>query len=140
MFLATADQNYIIARWAALNDLYLDFFWMGLHAVEKYLKAFLLFNGESAICYGTTSSVSLEPCWGCIGCFPGVNFKNPILSGLGWRDETISAYITRLNRHGDPNNPYLTSDFDFRSEGWFGKSGGTADHSIEQTTSLGTIG
>ena len=52
MFLATADQNYIIARWAALNDLYLDFFWMGLHAVEKYLKAILLFNGESAICYG----------------------------------------------------------------------------------------
>jgi TRAP-type mannitol/chloroaromatic compound transport system permease small subunit len=33
-------------RWAVLNNLYLDFFWMALQAVEKQLKAILLFNGN----------------------------------------------------------------------------------------------
>jgi hypothetical protein len=36
-------------RWAALNNLYLDFFWMALQAVEKHLKAILLFNGKRAV-------------------------------------------------------------------------------------------
>ena len=45
LFLKTADQTYVVARWCFLNRLYLEFYWNGLHAVEKYLKAALLLNG-----------------------------------------------------------------------------------------------
>ncbi|TIX46358.1 MAG: hypothetical protein E5V33_31725, partial [Mesorhizobium sp.] len=44
LFMKTADQTYVVARWCFLNRLYLDFYWNGLHAFEKYLKASLLFN------------------------------------------------------------------------------------------------
>lgn len=48
LFLKTADQTYVVARWCFLNGLYLDFYWNALHALEKYLKAVLLVNGRSA--------------------------------------------------------------------------------------------
>lgn len=45
LFIATADDNYVLARWQHLN---VDFFWLAVHALEKYLKAVLLLNGKSA--------------------------------------------------------------------------------------------
>ena len=48
MFVDTADQNYLIARWAYHRGLFLDFFWNACQALEKYLKASLLLNGKSA--------------------------------------------------------------------------------------------
>lgn len=32
LFLKTADQTYVVARWCFLNGLYLDFYWNGVHA------------------------------------------------------------------------------------------------------------
>jgi hypothetical protein len=37
MFVDTADENYIVARWCYLNSLAVDFYWLGAHAVEKYV-------------------------------------------------------------------------------------------------------
>ncbi len=47
MFLDTADMNYTGARSAFLECRDYDFWWLSLHAVEKYLKAALLVNGAS---------------------------------------------------------------------------------------------
>ena len=52
MFVATADQNYILARHAFFNEFDVDFFWLSLHALEKYMKATLLLNGQSAKEFG----------------------------------------------------------------------------------------
>jgi hypothetical protein len=52
MFVATADRDYVLARWAAINRLDINFFWLGVQAVEKYLKAILLLNGRAAKDYG----------------------------------------------------------------------------------------
>ncbi|WP_420822398.1 HEPN domain-containing protein [Sphingosinithalassobacter portus] len=52
MFLHTADENYITARWCFENSLITDFFWNSVHALEKYMKAILLFNGQSVKNYG----------------------------------------------------------------------------------------
>lgn len=49
LFVRTADENYITARWCVINRLYTDFFWLAVHALEKYLKAVLLSNGKSSI-------------------------------------------------------------------------------------------
>jgi HEPN domain-containing protein len=52
MFVDTADQNYLIARWAYHRGLFIDFFWNSVHALEKFFKASLLLNGKSAIGFG----------------------------------------------------------------------------------------
>lgn len=39
-----ADQDYIMARAAYRATLYPQFLWSGLQAIEKYLKAILLYN------------------------------------------------------------------------------------------------
>lgn len=48
LFARTADENYITARWCAINQLNTDFLWLSVHALEKYLKAVLLLNGGSS--------------------------------------------------------------------------------------------
>ena len=48
LFVRTADENYITARWCAINRLNTDFLWLAVHALEKYLKALLLLNGKSS--------------------------------------------------------------------------------------------
>lgn len=49
LYVSTADDNYIAARWCQDRDLTVDFYWLVVHALEKYLKASLLSNGRSAI-------------------------------------------------------------------------------------------
>jgi HEPN domain-containing protein len=51
-FIKTADDNYVVARWCADNGMDVDFFWLALHCLEKYLKAALVLNGRSAKNYG----------------------------------------------------------------------------------------
>ncbi len=47
-FRKTADQDYIAARMSYKAGLVEPFLWSALHAIEKYLKAILLFNSVSA--------------------------------------------------------------------------------------------
>src|SRR6266850_2687302 len=46
-FRDVADHDYIAARILWRYDLTLQFLWSGLQALEKYLKAILLYNGQS---------------------------------------------------------------------------------------------
>ncbi len=52
LFIATADDNYVLARSCFHQHLNVDFFWLAVHALEKYLKAVLLLNGKTAKSYG----------------------------------------------------------------------------------------
>lgn len=119
MFVATADQNYILARFAALSAFHLDFFWMGLHAVEKYLKAILLLNGRRAIAYRhniqklSDAALTLHP------SLSWDELKKPSDGAKHWGDETVASFIGRLNRHGDPHNRYLTYGFYFERDDLF---------------------
>jgi hypothetical protein len=47
LFVRTADENYLTARWWAVNHLNTDFLWLSVHVLEKYLKAVLLLSGGS---------------------------------------------------------------------------------------------
>ena len=52
LYIKTADDNYIAARWCFYAQLDVDFFWLAAHCVEKYLKATLLLNEQPARTYG----------------------------------------------------------------------------------------
>lgn len=47
LFIKTADDSYVAARWCYANGFDVDFFWLAGHALEKYLKAVLFLNGRS---------------------------------------------------------------------------------------------
>jgi hypothetical protein len=123
MFIATADENYILARWAAINHLDLDFLWLGLHAVEKYLKAVLLLNGKPAKGYNHNIERLYQD---VLRLNPRLSFeslaKPPFLQGMEhthWIDESVEGFVRRLNDMGDPNNRYMLYGFDVWSEDLF---------------------
>jgi hypothetical protein len=122
MFIATADQDYILARWAAINGCDINFLWLGLQAVEKYLKAILLFNGQRAKGYGhnvqrlhddvliLNSSLTFEPLTKPTALF---------LDDIPWSDESVCHFLERLNRIGDPNNRYMLYGFAVQTDDLF---------------------
>ncbi|MBC6411503.1 MAG: hypothetical protein GDA39_00505 [Hyphomonadaceae bacterium] len=48
MFVDSADDTYVAARWCYQVRLNTDFLWNAVHCLEKLMKAVLLFNGKSA--------------------------------------------------------------------------------------------
>jgi hypothetical protein len=46
-FVVPADRNYFLARFTRINGIPEEFWWQSLQAIEKYLKAGLVLNGES---------------------------------------------------------------------------------------------
>jgi hypothetical protein len=52
MFRDSADEDYLMARWAFRNGLSHPFFWNAQQATEKYLKGALLLNGCVVSQYG----------------------------------------------------------------------------------------
>ena len=118
LFLKTADQTYVVARWCFLNGLYLDFYWNAMHAVEKYLKAALLMNGRSSkeSAAGRSYGHNIKLLYGAVSAFAGKIMPDRLtrpsdLNIAHWRDETAAEFVARLGREGDPNNRYNVFGF-----------------------------
>ncbi|TIW78900.1 MAG: hypothetical protein E5V52_15730, partial [Mesorhizobium sp.] len=124
LFMKTADQTYVVARWCFLNRLYLDFYWNGLHAFEKYLKASLLFNDRSAISPTTKGKEyghNIERLFAEVRKYAGPlipkDLKKPSdLQISRWQPESAAKFVERLNRLGDPNNRYNMFGFSQRPD------------------------
>lgn len=113
MFVDTADQNYLIARWAYHRGMFIDFFWNSVHALEKYLKASLLLNGRSAIrnTDGETYGHNLTRLFAEVSTFASDLFPERLvqpnqLDQLYWREETPTEFLARFDGLGDANNRY----------------------------------
>lgn len=106
MFVATADGNYILARSAFFLGLAFDFYWLSVHALEKYYKAILLMNGHSAKTYKHDivklhkKIRELEP------RLEIENLVAPDIENLRWSEEPFDSFLARFNRFGSPNNRY----------------------------------
>jgi hypothetical protein len=117
MFVWTADQNYIVARWAALHYLYLDFLWLGLHAVEKYLKAIILYNGGSAQTQAHNIVALSNDALALDSRLAWKDFEKPSDNHrLLWHQETVASFMLRLNHHGGANNRYLRFGHSFNRD------------------------
>ena len=112
LFVDTADDNYIAARWCFVEGLHIDYFWLSVHALEKYMKAALLLNGESSKGY-SVDIVKLYRKMKCIApeLLPS-NLKKPDdLDTDRWRDETPDNFIRRLHDNGNADNRYQIFGF-----------------------------
>lgn len=108
LFIATADDNYVLARWCFHQHLNVDFYWLAVHALEKYLKAILLLNGESAKLYSHdivklyASVTPLAP-----ELFPAVLDKpEDRMPDEYWHIENVADFVARLHRDGQADNRY----------------------------------
>jgi HEPN domain-containing protein len=121
MFVDTADQNYLIARWAYHRGMYIDFFWNSAHALEKYMKAALLLNGKSSKGYGH----DLNKLFAQMQILASELFPETLtmpqqfreLRGkTNWRNETPAKFIKRFSELGRPDNRYNTFGYTQRWE------------------------
>jgi hypothetical protein len=122
LFVRTADENYITARWCVFNHLHIDFFWLGVHALEKYMKAVLLLNGFSSVkdpnskkyghniirLYAKVKNLAQE-------LLPNLLEKPQNLNIHNWVTLPAEKFIQRLYRYGNPDNRYLIYGFSMRS-------------------------
>ncbi len=117
LFVDTADDNYITARWCFVEGLNVDYYWLAVHALEKYMKAALLLNGHSAKSYvdhaGKRRSFGhdIATLYDCLKSFAADllpdNLPRPSRLALDhWRDETPEAFIRRLHHDGNADNRY----------------------------------
>lgn len=115
-FFEAADEDYLIARYAYFADYRFHFWWNSAQAIEKYLKAILLFNGEKVesnhdlislferakkFLHGlpTNFDIVLNHHAGCLRTdLDG----NPI----NHDSNTYSGFLLEANDFGDPNVRY----------------------------------
>ncbi|MGO7050376.1 hypothetical protein ACCT07_34665 [Rhizobium johnstonii] len=110
MFVATADDNYILARIAFKQHAAYDFLWLSLHALEKYFKAIRLLNGMTRNDSHDIASLYSE----CIARFPGSiisRFEFSKEERKNWHPESVKEFIIRLNILGAAENRYATYGF-----------------------------
>lgn len=114
MFVDTADQNYVVARWCFQRNLALDFLWNATHCLEKMMKAVLLLNGRSAIGPGpgrrTSYGHDLALLYPQIVSLAGDLLPDMLIKpneiDMRWRIETGEKFIARISANGDANNRY----------------------------------
>jgi hypothetical protein len=108
LFVRTADENYITARWCAVNRLNTDFLWLGVHALEKYLKAMLVLNGRSSKGYGhniVKLYAKVKPIAGQL--LPDRLQKPQRLDIDHWIERSAKDFVAHLLRQGNAHNRYL---------------------------------
>ena len=113
LFVNTADDNYITARWCFIEELNVDYFWLAVHALEKYMKAVLLVNGKSSKGF----SHDIVKLYGCVEAFASDllpdNLKKPVVLGSDhqWLDESPEEFLQRLYDNGNADNRYQIFGF-----------------------------
>lgn len=117
LFVRTADENYVTARWCAINRLNTDFFWLAVHAVEKYLKAVLLVNGKSAKSYGHDIVKLYAAVKVIAGPLLPDRLQQPAnLQIVHWLERSADDFVAHLLRNGNADNRYLIFGYVTRSE------------------------
>jgi HEPN domain-containing protein len=107
LFVRTADENYISARWCAVNHLNYDFLWLAVHCLEKYFKSVLLSNGHSSKNYGHDITKLFDETRKLVGnLLPSRLEKPDKLSIQRWIEWDLEKFIKYLYSNGNSENRY----------------------------------
>ncbi len=110
LFIETADQEYVSARWAFNNGMFYPCYTLSAQAIEKYMKAVLLFNDCDTRTYGH----DLIRLWQDIKQFDVENILPQKLSWpevqnnnkLSFEGKSTDDFIKYLSVFGSPDNRY----------------------------------
>lgn len=106
LYVGTADQDYIAARWCFTNGFYTNFFWLGVHALEKYQKAVLLLNNFTSKKF----SHDIVDLYKAIMPISGDLLPRILTAPEGLqtgRDLIPEKFLDYLYARGNPHNRYL---------------------------------
>lgn len=130
LYVDTADDNYITARWCFVEGLNVDWFWLAVHCLEKYMKAVLLLNGRSGWRY--SDNAGKRPAFRhdiaalheqvqrlAADLLPSDLERPHELKIDHWQEETPETFLRRLYRFGNADNRYQTFGFLRRPEDLF---------------------
>jgi HEPN domain len=107
IFVRTADENYITARWCARNRLNTDSLWLALHALEKYLKAVLLVNGQSTQRHVHDVVRLYHAARTIAGRLLPDRIERPAtLDIFFWRERSAEEFMAHLLGNGNADNRY----------------------------------
>ena len=113
LFINTADDNYITARWCFIEELNVDYFWLAVHALEKYMKAVLLLNGKSSKGF----SHDIVKLYNSVKLFASDllpdSLEQPDALGNDnrWLAEAPEKFLQRLYDNGNADNRYQIFGF-----------------------------
>ncbi|AZS20715.1 hypothetical protein [Caulobacter sp. FWC26] len=115
LYLRTADETYIVARWCGNVGLGTDFLWNSAHALEKYLKAALLLNGRPIRDFNHDLVEMYDELTEIAGeLLPTLLTRPPPLDIGSWHEEAPRGFLERLEQAGSPSNRYLLLGYDYR--------------------------
>lgn len=107
LFVRTADENYIAARWCAVQRLNADFLWLAVHALEKYCKAVLLVNGRSTKGFGhDIVRLFAELKTFASDLLPDRLTQPTNLDIHHWRERSSDEFMQHLLDNGNADNRY----------------------------------
>ncbi|WP_439395182.1 hypothetical protein ACRQ5Q_39425 [Bradyrhizobium sp. PMVTL-01] len=116
LYIKTADENYVVARWCCAYGLDTDFFWLAAHSLEKYMKAALLLNERSAKGYteggkNKLYSHDIEKLYADLRPLAPELLPDSLvcpneINDPAWPVETTETFIKRIHIYGHPDNRY----------------------------------
>jgi hypothetical protein len=116
-FIDTADDNYVLARFCFHANLDVDFFWLAVHCLEKYLKAALLCNDRSSKGYShriVDLYKDVEPL--APELLPETLPRPHEMQLDLWHLERTKDFIARLYSNGQAANRYQLFGYALRAE------------------------
>ena len=113
-FVVTGDQDFGMARLLAHNRLPRGFYWSAAQAVEKYLKAFLLMNGQSVLNLSRGHPLNslwelatqIDPSLAGIDMLPHPKLQAGLLTPEHIQKFSVEDFIKAIEQHGNPYNAF----------------------------------
>lgn len=121
-FVVSGDQDYLAARFMAINGLSRAFYWAAAQAVEKYFKAFLLMNGISVQKYKGhpiiklfEASQSVDLSISNLNIFPHPRIPINLSVSKHIRRFTVLELLKDFEKYGSADNRYNIFGIDFNT-------------------------
>ncbi len=111
VFIDTAHEDYLSARFMALNGMQRHFYWCAMQTMEKYFKAYLLFNGykvkdKGHKIIGMFDTLKRD---GKIDFLNDLNVPEGFESSgwsVEWGNVKLRDYVDKINDYGSPSSRY----------------------------------
>lgn len=118
-FVVTADDDYLNARWLSISGMHRSFFWAASQAIEKYLKANLLYHGISVKDYGHKIIAMTKELQKHDSEFRKLQLTPPqqlefLRENKFWGTTEVGSFIDEVCKYGSPDNRYDYFGVDYK--------------------------
>ena len=121
-FVVPGDQDYLMSRLLAQKGLPRGFYWAAAQAIEKYLKAFLLMNGEGVRRFKAhpikelfEAASKIDTSLVDLNILPHDSIQVEASVSHHLKKFTIPDFIDDLERHGSADNRYNAFGVDYNT-------------------------